>query len=211
MDRLRISCTDVDALRWFDAQEDMDLDAILRRLRREEPPSEAMLAGTAFHRVLEEAEGEIKGAERDGFTFSFEGDFEVSLPAIREIKATADYLIDGCRITLVGKTDAVHGRTIYDHKLTGRFDADRYLGSFQSRGYMEIFDADRFIWNVFEARESAPRNYLITAMHPLATCRYPGMKAAVKADLRRFLDFARNHLPERITTDPEPWELMAAG
>ena len=36
--------------------------------------------------------------------------------------------------------------------------------------------------------------------------RYPGMEADVRAALRGFLDFARQHLPEKV----KPWEPDAA-
>jgi hypothetical protein len=214
---LRVSATDLDALRYFLAAEDADLSALVAQLRRELPPSEAMQAGTALHEILETADiGEIRSVEtRDGFRFDFDADGEIDLPAIREMKETRSYVIDGVRVTLVGKVDAVHGRRVDDHKFTQRFDPERFLGSMQWRVYLEVFGADEFRWNVFEAREvggSGSRHYAIHTIHQLRMHRYPGMGKDVEAALRQFVDFARVHLPEKIQPwEPLPHEFMAIG
>ena len=210
METIRVSATDIDAYRRFRADEEAELSVFLARMRRQEPPTEAMLAGTALHKALETAgEGEVKGFEADGFTFSFETDAEVDLPAIREMKATKEYRIDDVTVTLVGKVDALHGKRIDDHKFTSRYDAERFLDSYQWRIYLDIFDADEFRWNVFEGRESAPRNYLITAVHPLTMRRYPGMREDIERELAEFVDFARKFLPERFELPQIAKYLMA--
>lgn len=199
MQALRVSATDIDQLRYFRETDDMELADLIARLKHLMPSSEAMEAGTALHAALENAtEGDHNGFERDGFTFSFECDADLDLPPIREMKATREYLIDDVVVTLVGKVDATHGKTIHDHKFTAQFDADRYLGSFQWKGYLEIFGANAFRWNIFEARESAPKNYLIRNVHKLTMHRYPGMAEDVERELREFVIFARDHLPERF-------------
>lgn len=213
---LRTSATDLDALRRFLADDDPSPDALpalLAQLRRELPPTESMRAGTALHALLETAkDGDVVGLTDGEFTFSFEGDMEVSLPPIREMKETRLYLIDGVRVTLVGKVDAIHGRRVIDHKFTTHYDAERFLGSMQWRCYLEVFGADEFQWNVFEGRESAPKNYIIRALHELVTHRYPGMGTCVEDALRQFLAFARVHLPEKLVPwEPEPHEFLAAG
>lgn len=199
MDTLRISVTDLDRLRWFRDDEDAELSAFLADMRRETPPTEAMLAGTALHKALENAQpGDHKGFRQDGYTFSFEAEAELDLPAIREIKATGEFVVDGCVVTLVGKVDAVHGRRVDDHKFTTHYDPERFMGSYQWRCYLQLLGADVFRWNVFEARESAPRNYLIKHVHPLSMYRYPGMREDVIRELGGFVQFARAYLPERI-------------
>lgn len=196
---LRVSTTEIDLLRRFYDEEDADLADLVRQLRRLMPSTEAMEAGSALHKALETAEpGDHKGFEQDGFTFSFETDVAIQLPAIREMKATATYEIEDTTVTLVGKVDAIHGRKVYDHKFTARFDADRYLDSYQWRIYLELFGADAFQWNIFVAIESAPRNYLIRDFHNLTMHRYPGMREDVERALADFVRFARFHLPERF-------------
>jgi hypothetical protein len=203
MDTLRVSATDIDALRFYLSppveEMQIDLDELLRRLRKQEPPTPAMLAGTAFHKALETAEpGMFDGFAIDGYMFSFETDAELDLPAIREMKLTREYTIDGCEVTLVGKVDGIHGKRVDDHKLTEKYDAEKYLESHQWRVYLEVFHADEFRWNIFEAKESAPRHYLIRAVHQLTANRYPGIGEAVERELHRFVAFARDHLPERV-------------
>lgn len=199
MEKLRVSATDIDALRRFRDDEGADLADLLAQLRRESPPTPAMMAGTALHKALEFApDGEFEMLEADGYTFTFAASAEVDIPAIREIKATREYLIDGCAVTLVGKVDAVHGRRVDDHKFTSRYDAERFLNSYQWRIYLEVFEADEFRWNVFEGRETGEKQYTINSVHPLTMHRYPGMAEDVERELRAFVDLARRHLPEKI-------------
>ena len=199
MQTLRTSASDIDALRRFYDEEDADLADLVRQLRHLMPSTEAMEAGTALHAALEHAEpGDHKGFERDGFIFSFDTDAEIDLPVIREMKATRDYVVDDVIVTLVGKVDCLHGKRIDDHKFTARFDADRYMDSYQWRVYLEVFGADLFRWNIFEAIESAPKHYIIRNVHKLEMHRYPGIAEDVERVVRNFVVFARDHLPERF-------------
>lgn len=198
---LRVSVTDIDALRYYLAQEDAELSGLLAQLRREKPPTPAMKAGSALHAALEMCEpGEHGELTADGYVFEMRAEGDIDLPTVREIKATKEYAIDGVTVTLVGKVDAIHGKRIDDHKLTSRYDAERFLSSYQWRCYLDIFDADEFRWNVFEGvpDRNDPRRYTIKAIHQLRMHRYPGMGADVEGELTRFVDFARQNLPERI-------------
>lgn len=201
MQTLRTSASDIDALRYFMNDDEADLADLLARLRRELPPTDSMLAGTALHTALENcATGDHSELTAEGYTFELRCDGELDLPEIRELKAERDYEIDGCRITLVGKVDGVHGRRVDDHKFTSRYDAERFMASMQWRVYLEIFGADEFRWNVFEGRVSPddPKRYTIYALHRLHMHRYPNMGDDVERSLETFLEFARVHLPERI-------------
>lgn len=204
---IRVSATDVDALRRFRADEDADLETFLSEMRKKEPPTPAMMAGTALHSALERAEpGEFKSLFAKGHLFIIADDMELDLPDTRECKATREWFLDGVTATVVGKVDAVHGHRIDDHKFTSHFDAERFLGSYQWRLYLAIFRASVFRWNVFEAREAKadegkPRTYFVNGLHPLTTYRYPGMEDDVERELRLFVEFARVHLPERLTAE----------
>jgi hypothetical protein len=203
MQTLRVSATDIDAYRRYRhppiPEMEIELDELLSQLRKQEPPTEAMLAGSALHSALERADiGDYSRLEADGYTFELNIDGEIDMPAIREIKGTRDYEIDECRVTLVGKVDAVHGRRVDDHKFTSRYDAEKFMGSYQWRIYLEVFDADEFRWNVFEGSEVEPKVYRVHGFHQLRMHRYPGMGEDVAGEVGRFLAFAREHLPERV-------------
>lgn len=197
---MRVSATDLDAFRYWRDSEDADLGELIARLRRELPPTEPMLAGTAFHKALELAPyGEHRELEANGYRFTLDLDGELDLPPIRELKFTRDVVIDGEPVTVVCVADTMDGVTVSDHKLTSRFDADRYLAGYQWRVNLFVFpEAQRFRWNAFEAREQAPREYLVYALHTLPIDRYPELEADVIRELGEFLAFARVHLPERF-------------
>lgn len=204
MQTIRISASDIDALRYYLAHEDASLDDLLASLRHEAAPTEAMLVGTALHAALEHcALGDHPELSANGYTFEFRCDDEIDVPEIRELKATRDYDVAGCLVTLVGKVDGLHGRRVDDHKFTSRYDAERFMGSFQWRVYLDIFDADEFRWNVFEGRADPadPKRYIVHSIHKLRMHRYPGMRSDLIAELRKFIDFARVHLPERIVSE----------
>lgn len=198
---LRVSATDIDALRYFYDDEEADLGDLLARLRRAAPPTPAMLAGTAFHKALETLDqGTAAELEADGHVFVIDVDAELDLPTVREIKATREYRVGDVMVTLVGKVDAVLGKRIDDHKLTGSYDAERFMAGYQWRIYLEVFGADEFRWNIFEGAEIAnqERVWKVRSLHKLTMHRYPGMAADVERQVAAFVDFARIHLPEKF-------------
>lgn len=186
--------SEVESFRQFRDDEEAELSDFLARMRNEVPPSQAMLAGTAFHDVLEHAQvGELAAAEAQGFKFIIEVDTELALAPIRELRSSKQY----GGLTVSGKLDALIGLRVEDHKTTGRFDPDRYLAGYQWRYYLSIFGAQVFRWNVFEMREIEPMTYLVHKFHTLEQCRYPAMESdceQLAADLEQF---ARLHMPER--------------
>lgn len=199
MRALRVSASDLDAFRRFRDSEDASLSDLLAQLRRELPPSPAMLAGTALHTALENVgPGEAEALEAEGYRFTITATADLDLPDIREMKATKDLVIGDVLVTLVGKVDGVHGRKVIDHKLTQRFDPERFLNSYQWRVYLDVFEADLFEWIVYEAAQFGPdeRDLTIKAVHPLTMHRYPGMDSDLARELSAFVDFAKTHLME---------------
>lgn len=189
--------SEAESFRQWRDDDESDLSALLARLRGEMEPSQAMLAGTAFHALLERAsEGEeIAEAEQDGFRFIIEVDIELALAPIRELRANKLYAPG---ITISGQLDVLDGRRVEDHKTTGRFDPERYLDGYQWRFYLDIFGADTFRWNVFEMREVEPHAYLVHHFHRLEQHRYPKLHedcARLAADIH---GFALEHMPERL-------------
>ncbi len=197
---MRVSVTDLDAFKRWRDDEDAELEPLLRQLRKQEPPSTAMLAGSALHKALElAAPGDVLSFTQDGFKFIFDLSAEIALPELREIKAEKVYVINGEPITVVGKVDTLEGRRVEDHKTTGRFDAERFLNSYQWRYYLDIFGAWHFRWNVFEmAEQNEPGVYRIFALHKLDQFRYREMQDDCVRLLTQFAEFAHTHLPERL-------------
>lgn len=186
--------SECESFRQWRADEEAELSDLLARLRGEIPPSDAMLAGTAFHRALELATvGEAAELEANGYRFTLDCDACLALPDVRELRASKAY----GPITITGCVDVIHGLRIEDHKTTGRFDPDRYLDGYQWRFYLDIFGAKVFRWNVFEIREKAPRVYSVFAAHQLEQHAYQRMHddcARLASDLHQF---ALTHMPER--------------
>lgn len=197
---IRISVSDVDQYRYYRASEDMELDALLRRLRREEPPTPAMAMGTAFHSILEDATDgdEFEEVERDGFRFVFAMDATVELPPIREVKGEMHLTVDGIPVTLVGKVDGLDGQRVWDHKLAGRFDAEKYAEDMQWRMYLMMFSAWRFTYYVFTRYEQPDGTILVKDLHSFDFYRYPGMEDDIMRELREYVAFVREHLPEKV-------------
>lgn len=170
----------------FDGDEEPSLEDLIRFITTDEP-TEAMQAGTAFHKALETAQdGEHSVLTDNGYTFHLP-DAELSLPAVRELRGYGQY----GPLTVTGQVDALEGAVITDHKTTGRFDPERYLDGCQWKFYLELFGADVFVWNIFEIKETDPKVYAVKAPQIMRAYRYPGMGddcARLAAD---YLEFAR--------------------
>lgn len=192
--------SEVESFRQWRSDEAAELETLLARMRGQTKASEAMLAGTAFHRALEVAQvGSASALHALGYTFNIAGDFEIALPAIREVRASKTYAGDDLAITVSGQLDAIEGKRVEDHKTTGRFDPDRYLGGYQWRYYLDIFGADLFRWNVFEiAATDDPLAWDVHSFHRLEQYRYPGMGADCEKLALDLAQFAIGHMPERL-------------
>lgn len=177
----------------FDGDEEPTVEDLVRQLTTDEP-SERMLAGTAFHKALELAgPGEYDHLSANGYTFTLAGG-TVALPAIRETRAHGAY----GPLTVTGQADCIHGRAIFDHKTTARFDAEGYLAGCQWKFYLDLFGADTFTWNVFEITETAEKTYRVGEPHALTAYRYPELHADCEKLAAEFYEFAREHLPSDI-------------
>lgn len=191
--------SNVEAFRKYEGDEEAETADLIADILGQREPSEAMIAGTALHKALEEAgEAEFDVLEAMGYRFRFRGDFTLALPVVREIRASKVFIVDGEPITISGQVDALEGKRIDDHKTTGRFDPDRYLTGYQWRLYLDIFGADVFRWNVFEmAHDDAadhPGEYEVFAHHTLEQHRYPRLGADCQAMVERFARFVRERV-----------------
>ena len=192
--------SELESFRQWRDNEDADLDLLLSRMRGQSEASEAMLAGTAFHKALEVATvGSASTLSALGYTFNIAGDFEIALPNIREVRASKTYQGEDFAITVSGQLDAIDGKRVEDHKTTGRFDPERYMTGYQWRLYLDIFGGDVFRWNVFEiAATHDPLMWDVHSFHRLEQFRYPGMGTDCEKLAHDMAGFAIGMLPERV-------------
>ena len=184
----------------FDGQEEPTVEDLVKFILSDEP-TEAMLAGTAFHKAMELAQDGIHGSfEANGYRFILP-DAEISLPVVREMRAYGNYR--GLDVT--GQVDAVEGKIVIDHKTTGKFDPERYLNGCQWKFYLDLFGADEFRWNIFLIKELEPKVYSVAAPQTLTVRRYPEMRADCEKLAEEYLAFARAHLPA------DPTDFLLAG
>jgi hypothetical protein len=192
--------SEAESFRQWQHDEEAELDALLARLRGQSEASEAMLAGTAFHKALElAAVGDHQKLQALGYTFNVMGNFELAIPTIREVRASKVYQTPVGPITISGQLDTIYGKRVEDHKTTGRFDPERYLEGYQWRLYLDIFKADHFRWNVFEiSATDDPMTWDVFAQHTLEQYRYPCMTKDCERLACDLAMFADKYLPERV-------------
>lgn len=203
---IRLSVTDLDSYLYWRDSEDMTFEQLLTRLRGQEPPNANMLAGRAFHSMLEKAgEDELYCAVQDGFEFVFDLDSVISVPPIRELKGEVVINTHVGPVTLVGKVDTLNGLRVSDYKLTERFDAECYADSYQWRCYLEMFGATEFIYEVFQYRwDLKACDRLIVYDHQQFRCdAYPGMRADIVRQVSGLAEIVAKHVPEKINRQPE--------
>jgi hypothetical protein len=198
-----LTVTDLDAFRRYREEEEMTLEELLRRLRREEGPSDVMRAGSALHSVLEkpdEVTESMIAVERDGHRFIFAGDCNVAILPYRELYGKKTYRVDGQEIELRGKADAFSGLVVEDHKFTtSQFDAERYFSKYQWRAYLSLFGADTFNYNVFVSHflgtdDNGVMEWEVREYHRLTLYRYPRLEADICRELGHYAEFAQRHL-----------------
>lgn len=168
-------------------QEDADVSWLHRHITIE-LDTEATNRGKAFHKALETAqEGEYTTVTADGYTFAFTCEAEITLPKTRELRQAKDY----AGIIITGQCDGIEGKRIIDHKTVQQFDAEYHLDGMQHRFYLDIFDADRFDWHIWEVGETkkSPKAYEVYAHHLLTQYRYPQLEDDCRELAMEFLDF----------------------
>jgi hypothetical protein len=198
---LSVTVTDLDNFRRYREDEEMSLAELMKRLRREEGPSDVMRAGTALHSILEESQGgDLVTADRDGHRFIFTLDAEIALLPFRELYGKRTYSVNGTQIEVRGKTDATTGLLVEDHKFScSPFDAEKHFSRYQWRLYLSIFGADAFAYNVFtgkfiETDEDGILVWEVRDFNRLVLYRYPELEADIERELARFGDFVHEHL-----------------
>jgi hypothetical protein len=195
---IRLSVSDLESLRYWQNDEDSTLEDLLRRLRHEDPPNEAMEAGRAFAKFMEHARAqEVQSAEVDGWEFCFDLEAEMPISPVRELKAEVAYQTPSGPVTLVGMVDGLDGLVVHDQKLTGRWDPEKYMDSLQWRAYLVMFQAEKFRYDIFVGKHQGKR-VAVTEFHPMDFWRYPGIEADVQAAVNELAALISEHMPERV-------------
>lgn len=199
---IRLSVTDLDSYLYWQNTDEFSFEDFLKRLRGQEPPSNAMLAGRALHLALEttHGEGEIVRTQCDGYTFVFAIDEEISMPMVRELKAEVRIETKFGPVMLVGKVDGMDGRVVRDYKLTERFEAERYADSYQWRAYLSMFNCGQFLYQVFQCRFDPETGKLVTIYdyHEMTMHAYPRMRADVEEVTADLAYIVKRWVPEKI-------------
>lgn len=190
---IRFSVTNLDAYRRFLTDENMTVEDLVAYLRKETPPTRAMLAGSAFHKVLEHAESDLDAAEQDGFRFLFDLDATIALPQVRELKGEMAFQTPVGPVTLVGVVDGMTGKTVRDYKLTSQFDAERYIDSLQWKAYLLMFGATRFDYEVFIGKDEGDY-WRVYDYQRLPLSIYPRIEDDVTSAVRDFAEFWARHM-----------------
>jgi hypothetical protein len=195
---VRISVTALDAYRYY-CDSEQTLEEFLSYLRREQPPTPAMLAGKALHAALENFEGgDVFTLEHDGHKFKFVGECNVCMPDVRELKGEIVIPTSAGDVTLVGIVDGMDGTEVFDHKLTAQFNAERYADSYQWRCYLTMFGGRKFTYNCFVGKEDIDSGeWVIYDFQPISFYAYPEMRGDVWNALDEFAQFWRKHMVER--------------
>lgn len=194
---IRISASNLESFRfWKDSEAPQS--NLIERLTHAAKPTPQMEAGRAFAKMMERANHDTIGtATVDDWAFDFTAmTAEISIPTLREIKAEKVYATPSGPVTLVAKCDGLTGRTVTDDKLTEKWDAEKYLDSLQWRVYLELFEADRFVYEVFVGK------YNLNDDRPAAPGQVPP---------NRWVDI-RNHPPHDVQPLPAArWRRAAGG
>jgi hypothetical protein len=192
---MRISVSDIQCYQRYRDVEDVSLEDCLKQLRRETLPTPQMEAGSVFHAALEHAQydTETNCLQWDGYLFFFQCDVNLSIPDVRELKGEMIIPTSVGMVTLVGVVDAIDS-SIYDYKLSGRFDAERLAESWQWRCYLHMFNRSRFAYKVFVGEEIKPKEWAIRDYHELPVYRYAGMIEQVEREVDECARFMRDYV-----------------
>lgn len=210
---IRLSVTMLDTFVSGMADPDMTEYALAERLFGKFEPSAAMRAGTAFHYCLEHSQDAddlqlllTSGNDRFVFVLPDSIDGTVELGKTRERKRVWRILPD---VDLVGKIDAETDFHVIDHKLTGRFDAERYMDSWQWRAYLAMTGKPMFAYQIFEhggigePDDQGNTVIEIKRYHRLEQSRYQGVVNDVRGVTAQLAEFASEWM-ERIKSGASP-------
>ncbi|MRS02112.1 hypothetical protein EG832_02595 [bacterium] len=196
---LRISTTTVEAFRRFRTTDYLPEEKLIRQIKGEEPPSEYMTLGTAFHDIMENPHDRLDHDKQlfvsNGISFEFEGINKVydlidySFPF--EHKTEKIYFPDGKEISIVAKVDQLKAMYVGELKSCwSTFDYEGYAGSCQWKFYSDIFEALRVDYIVAVLKNERPVR--LSELHTFSMYPYTGMQAElieVLSDMAAWIEF----------------------
>jgi hypothetical protein len=206
---IRMAVTELETFRYWKGQEDPLTADLVADLSRKVEPTPQMQAGSALAKFFETAAaggGDFYAVNSGEWTFDFGAlDHQFQLPPFREVKGEKIYETPSGLVTLVGKVDGLDGKVVHDEKLTEKLDIERYyLDSLQWRAYLDMFGADKFVYDVFLARYQKKNDVVVGRVveikdyQPVPFYRYPGIEQHVRSAVVELADVIVNFLPERV-------------
>lgn len=163
--------------------------------------------GHALHAIVE---GQFKfnhnNVIADGVRFTK----EQALPVLRyrqkfqgminEVPVVKIYPAGKTDIQISGRIDTFHGLSLRDAKFTFRpWEAESYIKSCQWKLYLDMTDADRFVYDIFKVNKFkdlpddliVPKNVEIEEPEQVECVRYSSMEADIAVILNEFADYIK--------------------
>lgn len=193
---IETSVTNLRSFQIWQNSEDLDLAWIKERLQKpEETPQ--MLMGRAFHRAIERATESSAVLTADGYSFDILCDAELTLPNLREASLSKDY----GGLLVKARVDGIWGKVVSELKTTeNQFDAENYVESCQWRFYLDMTDADRLDWHIFQMTELKNKHVEVWGHHYMKQFRYPDLHRDCAELAREYLEMAERGFLNGPTT-----------
>lgn len=205
---MKFAVTTLESFRLFRDYEFIDQQEMIDRINRVPvEPTDRMYLGSALHKILENPD-----EFRDGANFTVsphllaQGEFAPSHPftfdglavhgALHQlpqgpVELRSELEIGG--VTLRGIADLISGVTVYDHKVSTRAPKpDSYAESMQWRCYLEMFCAERFVYNHIQLSKNPDTGiYELVDVSRFEHFRYPAMTADIERVVADLVDFVK--------------------
>jgi len=204
---MRISVTTLDSYHKYLTEDWLSESDLVATIRKESPPSAAMLIGRAFDSILcDPTRYRVPG----GYTcegYSFDDDAmalafaTVDPRVVWQVKSTKAWGPD----TVVAKADGVLGNRLIENKTTLHgFDFAHYERSYQWRYYLDIFEAAQIDYHVFLLNDHQNGIVEVRDVESFTLYPYPALHADCTQLLDQFRDFIHTkHLELYLEPQPE--------
>ena len=187
---MRLSVTTLEAYRLYlngiVSQEDL-----IKQITGVFEPSKYMEYGKKFHEILEKPNTDHKINDLEFDKNDMIKCREFILPAaLNEVKSTKMY----GDTELVGKVDQIFGNLILEHKTTFSYiNLQKYMDSLQWKCYLDIFGADRVIYNIFHFNNKLELKNIET----FEVGRYAGLEKYIRTMISSYNEFYKKIYSKR--------------